>query len=157
MIVSSLLTPELVLPSLAAETKADVLVALAALVARARPDVDALRLADALQEREREATTALENGIAIPHVRLAGLAGPVVALARTRAAIACDAVDGKPTRLFLMLAVPGERPSHLPRLLADAARLLSDRRCRRRLLEAESADELITAVREHDERGLRAA
>ncbi len=81
MTISSLLTPELVLPALPAQAKAQVLEALAAHVGLVHPHVDARRLADALHERERQSTTALEDGVAIPHVRLAGLPGPLAALA----------------------------------------------------------------------------
>jgi PTS system nitrogen regulatory IIA component len=160
MTISSLLDPELVLPALAATTKAEVLDALAAHVARAHPHLDALPLAAALHERERQSTTALENSIAIPHVRLAGLPVPLAALARTTSGIACGALDGRPTQLFLLLVVPAEQPGGHLRLLATAARVLSEARCRVRLLEATSAGELVAVLREHEEhvlRGLRAA
>src|SRR5439155_7128781 len=96
MTISSLLTPELVLPALPAQAKAEVLETLAAHVGLVHPHVDARRLADVLHERERQSTTALENGVAIPHVRLAGLRGPLAALARSAAGITCGAADGRP-------------------------------------------------------------
>jgi mannitol/fructose-specific phosphotransferase system IIA component (Ntr-type) len=155
MTISSLLTPDLVLPSLPAQAKAEVLETLAVHVGRAHPHVDARRLAGALHERERQSTTALENGIAIPHVRLTGLSAPLAALARTTDGIPCDAVDGRPTRIFLLLAVSAEQPGGLLKLLARAARLLSDGHCRARLLAAPSAIELLAALREHEEHGYR--
>jgi PTS system nitrogen regulatory IIA component len=155
MTISSLLTPDLVLPALPARGKAEVLEALAAHVGRAHPHLDTGRLVGALREREQQSTTALENGIAIPHVRLAGLSTPLAALARTTSAIACGAVDGKPTQLFLLLVVSAEEPGGLLKLLAMAARLLSDGRCRARLLEAPSAGELIAALRDHEEHAQR--
>ena len=155
MTISILLTPDLVLPALPARAKAEVLDTLTAHVGRAHPHVDAHRLASALHERERQSTTALENGIAIPHVRLAGLSAPLAALARTTSAIACGAVDGRPTQLFLLLVVSAEQPAGLLRLLAKAARLLSDARCRAQLLAAPSAGELLAVLREHEERAQR--
>ena len=154
MTISSLLTPELVLPALPAQAKAEVLETLAAHVGLVHPHVDARRLADALHERERQSTTALENGVAIPHVRLAGLPGPLAALARSTTGI-CDAADGRPTRLFLLLVVSAEQPGSHLKLLANAARLLSDAGCRTRLLEAPSAVELLAVLREHEERAQR--
>jgi len=152
MTISSLLTPELVLPALPAQAKAEVLETLAAQVERAHPHVDARRLADALHERERLSATALENGFAIPHARLAGLPGPLAALARSPAGIACGAADGRPTQLFLLLIASAEQPGSSLKLLATAARLLSDARCRTRLLEAPTAVELLAVLREHEER-----
>lgn len=152
MTISSLLTPELVLPAIAAQAKAEVIETLAAHVGRRHPHVDARLLAEALHERERQSAAALENGVAIPHVRLAGLRGPIAAFARSRAGISCGAADGRPTQLFLLLIVCAEQPGSGLKLLATAARLLSDLRCRTRLLEAASAVELLTVLREHEER-----
>ncbi len=152
MTISSLLTPDLVLPALPAQAKAQVLETLAAHVGLVHPQVDVRRLAEALHERERQATTALEDGVAIPHVRLASLPGPLAALARSTAGISCGAADGWPTQLFLLLVVPAEQPGSHLKLLANAARLLSDARCRTRLLEAPSAVELLAVLREHEER-----
>jgi len=158
--ISNLLTPQLVLPTLAARVKSEALEALAAHLARAHPAMDPRDLAAALHARELQSTCALENGVAIPHVRVPGLAGPLATLARSAAGIACGAADGRPTHLFLLLVVPAEAPGGHLRLLAGAARLLSDARCRARLLAADGADELLAALREHEaraQRSLRAA
>jgi len=152
MTIASLLNPELVVPALAAQAKAEVFETLAARVGQTHPHVDARQLADALHERERQSATALENGVAIPHVRLAGLRAPIAVLARSPAGISCGAADGRPTQLFLLLIVCAEQPGSGLKLLATAARLLSDVRCRARLLEAPSAVELLSALREHEER-----
>src|SRR2546429_3885306 len=152
MTIPSLLTPDLVLPALPAQAKAEVLEALAAHVGLVHPHVDARRLADALHERERQSTTALENGVAIPHVRLAGLRGPLAALARTAAGISCGAADGRPTRLFLLLVVSAEQPGSHLRLLASAARLLGAARGRPRPLQPPSAGDRLAVLRRPAER-----
>jgi mannitol/fructose-specific phosphotransferase system IIA component (Ntr-type) len=152
LMISSLLTPDLVLPALPARTHAEVLETLAAQLGRAHPHVDVPCLARALHQRERQSTSALENGIAIPHVRLAGLSVPLAALARSTSGIACGALDGRPTQLFLLLVGPAEEPGSLLKLLAKAARLLSEARCRAQLLAAPSALELLAVLREHEER-----
>ena len=158
--ISSLLTPELILPALPAQSKVEALEALAVHIGRVHPHIDSRRLADALHEREQQSTTALENGVAIPHVRLPGLSVPLAAVARSVTGISCGALDGKPTRLFLLLVVAAEQPGSHLKLLAKAARLLSDARCRSRLLEAPSAVDLLAVLREHEQRAdrsLRAA
>jgi nitrogen PTS system EIIA component len=159
MTISTLLTPELVLPELVARAKADLLEELAVHVGRIRPDLDARRLAEALHERELQSTTALENGVAIPHVRLTGLPATLAALARSPEGIDYGALDGRPTNLFLLVVVPAEQPGAHLKLLARAARLLSDARCRARLLEAPTAAALLAVVREHESQvqSLRAA
>jgi len=153
--VTSLLSPELILPAIAARSKTEMFATLAAHVGTARPHVDGRLLEDALHERERQSTTALENGVAIPHVRLAGLPGPLAALARSVDGIHCDAVDGRPTHLFLLLIAAAEHPGGHLKLLASAARLLGDASCRAGLLAAPSADELLAVVRTHELRTQR--
>jgi PTS system nitrogen regulatory IIA component len=158
--ISALLTPELVLPALAAEGKAQVLDELALQVGRVHPHVDRRRLAEALHERERQASTALENGVAIPHARLLGVKEPVVALARSPRGVAFDAADGKPTHLFLLLVVSAEHPGAHLKLLARGARLVSNAHCRARLLAAAGAEELLAVLHEHETSvpsGVRAA
>ena len=152
--ISNLLTPELVVPALAATTKDDVLETLSALVGLIRPHVDVGQLASSLHDRERQSTTALEHGIAIPHARMAGLPGPLVAFGRSITGVAFGASDGRPTQLFLLIVVAADRPGNHLKLLANAARLLGDATCRSRLLEAPSAVELLAVLREQEERTL---
>ena len=156
--VSALLSPALVLPDLAARTKSDVIEALAAHVGATQPHVDGRQLADALHAREDVSSTALEHGVAIPHVRVPALPAPLAVLARCPAGVAFGAADETPTRLFLLLVVAAEQPGGHLRLLASAARLLSDAGCRARLLEAGTAHELLDVLHAHEQRsGRRAA
>jgi PTS system nitrogen regulatory IIA component len=152
--IANLLTPALVLPALEASSKEDVLETLATHVGLVRAHVDVRLLTSALHDRERQSTTALENGIAIPHARLPELAGPVAAFGRSRAGVPYGAVDGHPTQLFLLLIVAAEQPGSHLKLLANAARLLGDPGCRTRLLEAPSAVDILAVLRDQEARTL---
>jgi PTS system nitrogen regulatory IIA component len=118
-----------------------VISAVAAHLSSCYREVDRDRLTAALMKRERLMSTALADGVAIPHARLRGLSRTVAAFGRSRAGIDWDAQDGHPTHLFFMLVVPDdEHGAHL-KLLAAASRLLHDPGCRARLMEA--SDELL--------------
>src|SRR5439155_1048387 len=101
--------------------------------------------ARALQERLRDAgrRERWPVGLAIPHARLAGLERTVAAFARSRTGIQWESVDGKPTHLVFLLAGPADLPGAYLKVLAGVSRLLSDERCRARLMEAESETELL--------------
>jgi len=157
MHLSNLLSTDLILPSIVARSKAEMLETLAAHVESARPHIDRRVLEQALHERERQSTTALENGVAVPHVRLADLPSPLAVLARAVTGIDCGAADGRPTQLFLLLIVAAEQPGSHLKLLASAARLLSDPSCRSGLLEAPSAAEILGVIRAHELRSPRRA
>ncbi len=60
----------------------------------------------ALTHRESLGSTGLGRGIALPHARLAGIAGPYVALTRLREAIPFDAVDDKPVDIVCLVLLP---------------------------------------------------
>jgi nitrogen PTS system EIIA component len=153
MRISELLDTNMVLPAVAASHKDEVLDLLATHLARVHPEIDHLHLTTALRERERQMSTALADGIAVPHARVAGLTRMVAALGRSATGIACGSHDGKPTRLFLLLVVPADSPGSHLKVLATASRLLHDERCRTRLLEApDDASALLQALRAEEDR-----
>jgi mannitol/fructose-specific phosphotransferase system IIA component (Ntr-type) len=155
--IADLLTCELVVPSLEAGGRDDVIEALAVRVAACHPAVDAGRLMEALREREEQMTTAFGGGVAIPHARLDGLERTVAAFARSSGGIPWESPDGEPARLIFLLAGPSDRPGAHLKALAGASRLLSDARCRARLLEAAGEAELLAVLREEEDLGLRKA
>jgi mannitol/fructose-specific phosphotransferase system IIA component (Ntr-type) len=157
MRISELLHTRVVLPGVAARTKDDVLELLAARLAGEYPEIDQPQLTAALRERERQMTTALADGVAIPHARLGGLRRMVAAFGRSAAGIDCGSHDGKPTHFFLLLVVPEESPGTHLKVLATASRLLHDPRCRARLLQAPDEDTLLDALRTEEGRTRGAA
>lgn len=106
--------------------------------------LEAAPVCRALQRREQAASTALGNGFAIPHARIAGLERPLTLFVRSREAIAFGAPDGKPVKDFLGILVPadGDKGDHLE-LLALIARLFSDGEFRSQL---DTAPDAVTAA-----------
>lgn len=94
----------------------------------------------ALLRREEVGSTALGQGVAIPHARIAGLARPLTLFIRTRDPIAFNAPDGKPVSNILVIMVPadGATDDHL-QLLALVAATFSDRAFRASLSAAATA------------------
>lgn len=157
MRISDLLDTHMVLPAVAATRKDEVLELLATRLASEHPEIDRLRLTTALCERERQMSTALGDGVAVPHARVAGLTRMVAVLGRSPGGIACGSHDGKPTHLFLLLVVPEESPGAHLKVLATASRLLHDQGCRARLLEAPDATALLQVLRTEEDRTRTAA
>jgi PTS system nitrogen regulatory IIA component len=99
-----------------------------------------------LDARESLGSTALGQGVAIPHARLSGLRHAIAAFVRPRAAIPFDAPDGKPVASLLVLLVPeGATDAHLE-LLAQAAGLFCDKAFRDRLNRCDGAAEIRAAL-----------
>jgi PTS system nitrogen regulatory IIA component len=88
-----------------------------------------------LQRREQVGSTALGEGVAIPHARVKELDAVRLVFLRLKSPILFDAPDGKPVTTVLALLVPAPAAEEHLRILADAASLFSDRILRRKLLE----------------------
>ena len=105
------------------KTKSQVLRQLAERAA-AVTEADVESIFEALSDREALGSTGLGNGIAIPHGKLAGLAGVTAVFARLDTPIDFEAVDDQPVDLLMMLLAPvGAGADHL-KALARVARLL---------------------------------
>ena len=96
----------------------------------------------ALERREREASTYLGAGIAVPHARIAGLSEPRLALAVLRSPAGTEAT----IELMFLLLCPEERPEGCLKLLSDVARLAHDPTKRKALAAATSWSEVQAAL-----------
>jgi PTS system nitrogen regulatory IIA component len=97
----------------------------------------------ALWRREQVGSTALGQGVAIPHARIAGITRPLTLFIRPKIALAFDAPDGKPVSSLLVIMVPadGATDDHL-QLLALVAQAFSEPAFRASLSAASNAAEV---------------
>ncbi len=149
MTITDILGPDRIVPELRATTKQGVLEELAALLAGAT-GTDAAKLLAVLRERERLNSTAIGEGIAIPHGRLPGLRGVVAGFARSTPGVDFDSVDKQPARLFFVLVAPDDAAAMHLKALARISRLLKDKDFRARLLELPTREELHAAILAED-------
>ncbi len=125
MQIAELLSPEAVVPVLAATSKKQALQELARLAA-ADTGLPDRAIFEVLLERERLGTTGVGRGIAIPHGKLAGLDRIHGLFARLETPIDFDAIDDQNVDLvFLLLAPETAGADHL-KALARVSRLLRD-------------------------------
>jgi mannitol/fructose-specific phosphotransferase system IIA component (Ntr-type) len=96
-----------------------------------------------LEARERKLTTAIGNGLALPHASIAKLPGALTALAVSPQGIAADAPDGQPVRLFYVLLVPAEDYALHLRTVAAVTRFFRTPGIFERLHAAQGKDALL--------------
>ncbi len=152
MRITDCLTPGAFLVDLGPTTKSEALTTLARRMAEHEPAVDPAGLLQALLTREALASTALGEGVAIPHARLADPDRMIAVLGRCKAGVDWDAPDGEPVRLVLLLAGPAQQPGTYLKALAAASRLLRTPQCRRALLAATAAGDVLDVLREEEAR-----
>lgn len=82
---------------------------------------------EALVERERMGSTAIGNGVAIPHAKIAGLKEPVLVFGRSPRGVDFNSLDGEKTHIFFMFVSPQENiGSHL-KTLAKISHIIKDK------------------------------
>ena len=107
---------------------------------------DAESLFGAVRDREALMGTATGREIAIPHARLPSLRRPVLTLGRSLRGIEWDAADGHPVHLVFLLLTPEREDGLQLQILAALARAMSDPQARERLLRADSAQAVSSAL-----------
>lgn len=152
MKITDILTADAVLSELVGDSKAEVIDELAGVVAARHPEIVRTRLVQALEDRERLNSTALGDGVAIPHGKLAGVKRVVAAFGRSPAGVDFSSLDGKPTHLFFLLVAPEDSAGAHLKALARVSRLLKDDGFRARLMHATDAADLYRTIREEDEK-----
>lgn len=99
---------------------------------------------DAVFARERQMSTGVGSGVALPHARTTAVAATLLAFATLATPVDFHSVDGKPVNLvFLLVGPEGERSEHV-RLLGRISRLISDVEMRIALASARSTKEVLT-------------
>ena len=115
----------------------DALVAMGCLPASLRETARA-----AVNAREQAGCTALANGIAIPHGYMDEVESPVVAIGVHASGVDCSAIDGQPTRIFILLLNRKESRDHI-RFLAAVNRRLIIPEVRVGILVAQTREEVL--------------
>ncbi len=150
MRVVDILTQELILSQLQGTTKTDVLRELAEHLAHHYPDVNADQLVSVLLDREHLGTTAIGEGIAIPHGKLSGLKQVVAVFGLSSHGVDCESLDGALTKLFFLIVAPEDSAGIHLKALARVSRLLKDNAFRERLLQGRSPADLHRMIAEED-------
>src|ERR1700748_1419975 len=123
MALTDLIASNAIIPALKVNSKKQALQELAARASLLSGQSERA-IFDILMQREKLGSTAIGNGIAIPHGKMATLTRLFGLFARRDRLVAFDALDNQPVDLvFLLLAPEGAGADHL-KALARIARLM---------------------------------
>ena len=125
--LSSLLKESSVELNLEGRSKADIISELVDIACKSGGIRNRKALADALAEREKLGSTAIGNGVAVPHAKIDGVKQAVLVFGRSGEGVDFNSLDGEKTHLFFMLISPkDDRGAHL-KILAKISHLIKDR------------------------------
>ena len=143
MLISDLLSPELIRCDVHTSSKKRLLELISEELARASDESSQREIYESLIARERLGSTGLGNGVAIPHGRVKSAQHVAASFFRLSKPLPFDAVDGKPVDLLFALAVPEDCGEDHLKLLAHIAELFSDDELLEELRSATSAGQLL--------------
>lgn len=95
---------------------------------------------DSLFARERLGSTALGQGVAIPHGRIKSLKDAIGAFIRLSEPVPFDAPDGRAVDLLFVLLVPEQATEQHLQILSELAQMFSDKAFRESLSAAADAE-----------------
>lgn len=99
-----------------------------------------------LWEREKEATTGFQDGIAIPHSKSNACLKPGVFLVKFKEAIEWNALDGEPIHVAIALTIPENGGEMHLRILSKIARKLIDEDFRKALKDSTDTNTLYEVI-----------
>jgi nitrogen PTS system EIIA component len=145
MTLTDVIAPNAIIPALKVNGKKQAIQELAARAAELTGQSERAIL-EILLQREKLGSTAVGNGVAIPHGKLVKLGRLFGLFARLERPIDFEALDSQPVDLiFLLLAPEAAGADHL-KALARVARLLRDPDIARKLRESRDVDALYAVL-----------
>lgn len=153
MKVHSLLAQDMVIPELESTTRDDVLKEMGAFLKKRNKIAKDKDLYEKLLQREELGSTAIGDGVAIPHCKMKGMKNPVVMLAISKKGLDFHSLDGKPSYVFFLVVSSPENPSVNLQILAAIAHLVRKaKRVIRKIQEAEDISKILEVLKDEEER-----
>ncbi|MDD6644812.1 MAG: fructose-specific PTS transporter subunit EIIC [Oscillospiraceae bacterium] len=126
-------------------SKSEAIDKLVALHDKAGNLLDAKAYKEGILAREKSGTTAIGEGIAIPHAKSDAVKAPALAAVTVPSGVDYEAMDGKPSDLIFMIAAPNDGDVHLE-VLARLMTMLMDKDFKNQLLNAKDKKSFINAI-----------
>lgn len=147
MKIQQLVQPDRIVLDLEASDAEDAMNRAADLVSPAL-GVSKEKLVRALLEREKLGSTAVGEGLAIPHCKIQGISEIYVSIIRIHAGVEFAAPDKQPVKVMFVVLSPPDQPAAHLQTLSQIARILKRKEFRRAVLTAGEVSEIVKAVHE---------
>lgn len=112
------------------------------------------KLIEALMTREALGSTAIGQGVAIPHAKCDVVQKLVAAFGLSKKGVDFDSLDGEPAYIFFLLVAPQDSAGPHLKALARISRLLKDKYFRDSLRACQDNDGVMKIISQEDEKKL---
>jgi len=151
MRLSDYVTPDRIILELKSKTKPEVLRELADFAIEKELAPETSTLYEGLVAREKLISTAVGDGVAIPHTRCDGPEEIFLIIARSSQGIDFDSLDGKLTHLFVTIIGPVGADRDQLKVLSRTARFLKRKEFRETVMTAKTAEEIVHSLTVEDQ------
>jgi mannitol/fructose-specific phosphotransferase system IIA component (Ntr-type) len=103
-----------------------------------------------LLEREKAMTTAMPNGIAIPHAKTDAVQELTVAIGIKKSGIDFDSPFDDKTRIIILALAPPKKAKLLYKFLLAITTMLNDDTIRSKILTAKTPDEIVKLLNQYN-------
>ena len=114
---------------------------------------DTKALVKAVIEREKEASTGIGKGVAVPHIKHKAVKEPMVAVGCSQKGIDFAALDRQPVYSVLLLLSPVSNPDKHLEAMETIFKNLQKDDFRRLLRQAHTTEDILEAIKDADEDG----
>jgi mannitol/fructose-specific phosphotransferase system IIA component (Ntr-type) len=150
--VSKLVREDLVLIDLENKERDEVLSEMVGFLKKGGMITKDKELYERLRQREELGSTAIGDGVAIPHCKLKSVGDPLLLVAVSRSGVDFRAADGSLSHLFFLVVTSPENPSLNLQILAAVAHLVRKAETLfKRALQAAEPGSIIETIREEEQ------
>lgn len=110
------------------------------------------KLTEALMAREALGSTAIGQGVAIPHAKIDCASKLIAAFGLSRRGVDFDSLDGEPAYIFFLLVAPQDSAGPHLKALARISRLLKDKYFRDSLRSCTDEKSVTKIINQEDEK-----
>lgn len=145
MRIVDLLKKESILLNASPKSKSEAIDTLVELQVKSGNIADAEGYKKAIFAREEKGSTAVGDGVAIPHAKSETVKSPSLAAITVKEGVDYEALDEEPSKLLFMIAAPNDGDIHLE-VLSRLMTMLMDEDFREKLLNSKDSEEFLKIV-----------
>lgn len=143
MKLKNILSPSLVKMHLEGKTKEEIIRELLEVLATNGKITDVETVFSGIMAREKEMSTGIQHGVAIPHVKTKAVKNLVACIGLKPEGVDFQALDGEPSTIFIMTVSPIDRVGPHVQFLAEISKVIKTADTRKSLLETKTPQEVL--------------
>jgi len=151
--IQTLLSEDMIIPEISSRERDSALEEMVEFLESKKKIRNGKDLFEKLIQREKLGSTAIGDGIAIPHCKSKEAESPLLVLAVSKRGVQFEALDGKPTHILFLVVSSPDDPGQSLQILASIAHLVRKAgSLPKRIMAAKNPRKILEIIREEEEK-----